>query len=138
MVQRACQAIHICRRARGTYHRKNYTYIIYIYLLHTTVHFPITRSVRYQTILNTLYFMLHRACVLNNIVLTTALKFLKLNYGRVGKRSVERVWYVINNLLHLVIVKYGVISLVFCISTRLRLVTILTILMKYLIICDRL
>ena len=51
--------------------------------------------------------------------------------GRVGKRSVERVRYVINNLLHLVIVKYGVISLVLCISTRLRLVTQL---LKYLVI----
>ena len=30
--------------------------------------------------------------------------------GRVGKHSVERVRYVIYNLLHLVIVKYGVIS----------------------------
>ena len=29
--------------------------------------------------------------------------------GRLGKRSVERVRYVINNLLHLVIVKYGVV-----------------------------
>ena len=54
--------------------------------------------------------------------------------GRVGKRSVERVRYVINNLLHLVIVKYGIISLVLCISTRLQLVTILTSLMKYLVI----
>ena len=34
---------------------------------------------------------------------------------RLGKRSVERVRYVINNLLHLVIVKYGDISLVLCI-----------------------
>ena len=51
--------------------------------------------------------------------------------GRLGKRSVERVRYVINNLLHLVIVKYGVISLVLCISTRLRLVTILSLLVKY-------
>ena len=51
---------------------------------------------------------------------------------RVGKHSVERVRYIINNLLHLVIVKYGVISLVLCISTRLRLVTILTLLVKYL------
>ena len=49
-------------------------------------------------------------------------------------RSVERVRYVINNLLHLVIVKYGVISLVLCISTRHRLVTILTLLVKYLVI----
>ena len=38
--------------------------------------------------------------------------------GRLGKCSVERVRYVINNLLHLVIVKYGDISLVLCICTR--------------------
>ena len=48
--------------------------------------------------------------------------------GRVGKRSVERVRYAINNLLYLVIVKY------LCISTRLRLMTILTLLVKYLVI----
>ena len=54
--------------------------------------------------------------------------------GRLGKRSVERVRYVINNLLHLVIVKYGDISLVLCISTHLRLVTILSLLVKYLVI----
>ena len=48
--------------------------------------------------------------------------------GRLGQSSVERVRYVINNLLHLVIVKYGDI-----ISTRLRLVTILSLL-KYLVI----
>ena len=53
---------------------------------------------------------------------------------RLGKRSVERVRYVINNLLHLVIVKYGDISLVLCICTRLRLVTILSLLVKYLVI----
>ena len=53
---------------------------------------------------------------------------------RYSKHSVEHVRYVINNLLHLVIVKYGVISLVLCISTRLRLVTILTSLIKYLVI----
>ena len=50
--------------------------------------------------------------------------------GRLDKRSVERVRY----LLHLVIVKYGDISLVLCISTRLRLVTILSLLVKYLVI----
>ena len=54
--------------------------------------------------------------------------------GRLGKHSVERVRYVVNNLLHLVIVKYGVISLVLCISTCLRLVTILSLLVKYLVI----
>ena len=54
--------------------------------------------------------------------------------GRLGKRSVERVRYVINNLLHLVIVKYGDISLLLCIFTRLLLVTILSLLVKYLVI----
>ena len=54
--------------------------------------------------------------------------------GRLGQRSVARVRYVINNLLHSVIVKYGDISFVICISTRLRLVTILSLLMKYLVI----
>ena len=53
---------------------------------------------------------------------------------RFGKCSVEHVSYVINNLLHLVIVKYGVISLVLCISTRLQLVTLLTSFMKYFVI----
>ena len=53
---------------------------------------------------------------------------------RLGKCSVEHVRYVINNLLHLVIVKYGVISLILCIATRQRLVTILTSLVKYLVI----
>ena len=54
--------------------------------------------------------------------------------GRLGKRSVERVGHVINNLLHLLIVKYGVISLLLCISTGLRLVAILSLLVQYLII----
>ena len=61
-------------------------------------------------------------------------KMVEILDGRLGKRSVERVRYVINNLLHLVIVKYGVISLVHCISAHLRLVTILSLLMKYLVI----
>ena len=74
---------------------------------------------------------------LNNVVITTVIEMVEMVEipdGRLGKRSVERVRYVINNLLHLVIVKYGVISLVLCISTRLRLVTILMLLMKYLVI----
>ena len=63
---------------------------------------------------------------LNNVVITTFIEMVEMVEildGRLGKRSVERVRYVINNLLHLVIVKYGDISLVLCISTRLRLVT---------------
>ena len=101
-----------------------------------------TRSVRYQPILHTLYYTLHTEhayCLsyrsLNNIVLTTIIEMVEMvEIGRLGKHSVERVRYVINNLLHLVIVKYGDISLVLCISTRLRLVTILSLLVKYLVI----
>ena len=120
--------------------------ILYIYLLHTSpAHctFSMTRSVRYQPILYTLYYTLHTEhayClsyrVLNNVVITTVIEMVEMVEildGRLSKRSVERVRYVINNLLHLVIVKYGDISLVLCISTRLRLVTILSLLVKYLV-----
>ena len=95
-------------------------------------------------ILHTLYYTLHTEhayCLsyrfLNNVVITTVIEMVEMVEildGRLGKHSVERVRYVINNLLHLVIVKYGDISLVLCISTRLRLVTILSLLMKYLVI----
>ena len=73
----------------------------------------------------------------NNAVITTVIEMVEMVEildGRLGQRSVEGVRYVINNLLHLVIVKYGDISLVLCISTRLRLVTILSLLVKYLVI----
>ena len=102
-------------------------YIIYYIPYVLTVHFPIMRSVRYQPIFHTLYFILHCTCVSNNVVLTTVTEMVEILDGRVGKHSVEQVRYVINNL---VIVKYQVISLVVCISTRLRLVHILTLLMK--------
>ena len=114
--------------------RQTHTYI-YIYYIPPplTVHFSMTRSVRYQPILHTLYYTLHteHAYCLSYRFLNEIVEILD---GRLGKRSVERVRYVINNLLHLVIVKYGVISLVLCISTRLRLVTILSLLVKYLVI----
>ena len=109
-----------------------------------TVHFPMTRSVRYQPILHTLYYTLHTEHAychsyrfLNNVVTTTVIEMVEMVEildGRLGKRSFERVRYVINNLLHLVIVKYGDISLVLCISTRLQLVTILSLLVRYLVI----
>ena len=80
-----------------------------------------TCSVRYQLILHTLYYTLHTEhayCLsyrfLNNVVITTIIEMVEMVeilYGRHGKHSVEQVRYVINNLLHLVIVKYGVISL---------------------------
>ena len=73
----------------------------------------------------------------NNIVIPTVIEMVEMVEildGRLCKRSVERVRYVINDLLHLVIVKYGDISLVLCISTHLRLVTILSQLVKYLVI----
>ena len=95
-----------------------YIYIyIYIYYIPSplTVHFPMKRSVRYQPILHTLYYMLHTEhayCLsyrfLNNIVITTVIEMVEMVEildGRLGKRSVERVRYVINNLLHLVIGK---------------------------------
>ena len=119
---------------------------MYIYYIPPplTVHFSMTRSVRYQPIFNTLYYTLHTEhayCLsyrfLNNVVITTVIEMVELVEildRRLGKRSVERVRYVINNLLHLVIVKYGDISLVLCISTRLRLVAILSLLVKYLVI----
>ena len=126
------------------------SFYLYIHLLHTSPahctfsYFPMTRSVKYQPILHTLYYTLHTGhayCLsylfLNNVVTTTVIEMVEMVEipdGRLGKRSVERVRYVINNLLHLVIVKYGVISLVLCISTRLRLVTILSLLVKYLVI----
>ena len=119
-------------------------YIAYYIPSPLTVHFSMTRSVRYQPILHTLYYTLHTEhayCLsyrfLNNVVITTVIEMIEMVEkldGRLGKRSVERVRYVINNLLHLVIVKYGDISLVLCISTRLRLVTILSLLVKYLVI----
>ena len=82
-----------------------------------TVHFPMTHSVRFQPILllHTLYYTLHTEhayCLsyrfLNNVVITTVIEMVEMVEildGRLGKRSVERVRYVINNLLHLVIVK---------------------------------
>ena len=66
--------------------------------------------------------MLHCTCVLNNVVLTTIVEMVEILDGRVCKRSVEQVRYVINNL---VIVKYGVISLVVCICTHLKILTLL-------------
>ena len=125
--------------------------MIYIYYIPPplTVHFSMTRSVRYQPILHTLYYTLHTEhayCLsYRSLVVTTVIEMVEMVEildGRLGKRSVERVRYVINNLLHLVIVKYGDISLVLCISTRLRLVTILSLLVKYLVIlhadpCDK-
>ena len=110
---------------------------IYIYYIPPplTVHFSMTRSVIYQPILHTLYYTLHTEhayCLsyrfLNNVVITTVIEMVEMVEildGRLGKRSVERVRYVINNLLHLVIVKYGDISLVLC---------ILSLLVKYLVI----
>ena len=102
-----------------------------------------TCSVRYQLILHTLYYKLHTEhayCLsyrfLNNVVITTVIEMVEMVEildGRLGQGAVERVRY----LLHLVIVKYGDISLVLCISTRLRLVTILSLLVKYLIVKAR-
>ena len=123
-----------------------YTYTYYI-PPPLTVHFSMTHSVRYRPILHTLYYTLHTEhayCLsyrfLNTVVITTVIEMVEMVEildGRLGKHSVEQVRYVINNLLHLIIVKYGDISLVLCISTRLRLVTILSLLVKYLVILEK-
>ena len=73
-----------------------------------TVHFSMTRSVRYQPILHTLYYTLHTEhayCLsyrfLNNVVITPVIEMVEMVEildGRLCKRSVERVRYVINNL----------------------------------------
>ena len=55
-------------------------------------------SVRYQPIFNGLKFTLHRASILNNVVITTVIEMVEILDGRVCNRSVERVRYVINNL----------------------------------------
>ena len=70
--------------------------------------------------LHTLYYTLHSDHAycrsyhfFNNVVIATIIvmvEMVEILYGRLGKHSVERVRYVINNLLHLVIVKYGVIN----------------------------
>ena len=66
-----------------------------------TVYFPMTRSVRYQPILHTLYYTLHTEhayCLsyrfLNNVVITTVIEMVvmvemvEILDGRLGKRSV--------------------------------------------------
>ena len=70
-----------------------------------TVHFPMMRSVRYQPILHTLYYTLHTEhayCLsyrfLNNVVITTVIEMVEILDGRLGKRSVERVKYVISEI----------------------------------------
>ena len=85
--------------------------IVYIYYIPPplTVHFSMTRSVRYQPILHILYYTLHTEhayCLsyrfLNNVVVTIVIEMVEMVEildGRLGKRSVERVRYVINNLL---------------------------------------
>ena len=118
---------------------------IHIYHAKSRLNTPVWGSLRSP---NYMLHTEHAYCLsylfLNNVVITTTIEMIEmveiLN-GRIGKHSVERVRYVINNLLHFVIVKYGVISLVLCISTHLRLVTILSLLVtilsllvKYLVI----
>ena len=49
-----------------------------------TVYFPITRSVRYQPVIHTLYFMLHHTHVLHNVVRTTVIEMVEILDGRVG------------------------------------------------------
>ena len=112
--------------------------LIYIYHAKSRLNTPVWGSLRSPNYtLHTEHAYRHSYRFLNNVVVTTVIEMVEMVEildGRLGKRSVERVRYVINNLLHLVIVKYGDISLLLCISTRLRLVTILSLLVQYLVI----
>ena len=56
--------------------------ILLLYML--TVQFPIMRNVRYQPIFHTLYFVLHRARVLHDVVITTVIEMVEILDGRVG------------------------------------------------------
>ena len=79
---------------------------IYIYYIPPplTVHFPMTRSVRYQPTLHTLYYTLHTEhayCLsyrfLNNVVIATVIEMVEMVEildERLGQHSVERVRYV--------------------------------------------
>ena len=108
-----CLYLKIIICATRTLFSGTVTYINYI-PPQLSVHFSMTRSVRYQPIFNTLYYTLHTEhayCLsyrfLNNVVIPTVIEMVELVEildRRLGKRSVERVRYVINNLLHLVIV----------------------------------
>ena len=67
---------------------KCYDPIVYlnVYLLHTLcAHciFSYTHNVKYQPICHTLYFTLNRACILNNVVLTTVIEMVEILDGRV-------------------------------------------------------
>ena len=59
---------------------------MYIYLLHTLhTHCTFSRmhSMKDQAIFHILYFMLHCACVLNNVLLSTVIEMFEILYGRV-------------------------------------------------------
>ena len=68
-----------------------YIHIYYICTLRAHFIFSHTRSVKYMPIFHTLYFTLHRACVSNDVVLTTAVFspgfFEGLGGGREGGRA---------------------------------------------------
>ena len=78
---------------------------IYIYYIPPplTVHFPMTRSMRYQPILHTLYYTLHTEhayCLsyrfFNNVVITTIIEIVEMVEildGRVGKQELLSVQF---------------------------------------------
>ena len=56
--------------------------ILLVTYLKCSLYISHTRSVKYQPIFHTLYFMLHCTCILNNIVLTPIIEMIVLD-GRV-------------------------------------------------------
>ena len=72
-----------------------YVYIFYYIPSPLTVHFPITRRVRYQPIFNTLFHATLRMCI-EKCSLNYHIEIVEIMDGRVGKHSVQHVMYVIN------------------------------------------
>ena len=88
------QIFHVTRI--GKYYCKNMKYRINIFITclpRSLYIFLMTHSVRYQPIFNGLKFTLHRARVLNNIVINTVIEMVemveKILDGRVGKRQLS-------------------------------------------------
>ena len=83
----------------GVQSRFRVIYVYYYIASPLTVHFSMTRSVRYQPILHTLYYTLHTGhayCLsyrfLNNVVLTTVIEMVEMVEildGRLGQHLVE-------------------------------------------------
>ena len=88
------------------------TYVFITYLVHSQY---ISPYASHETSAHISHLIFH-AHVLNNVVFITFIEMAEIR-----DLYIVQVRYVINNLLHLVIVKYGVISLIVGISLSFSL-----------------